>query len=195
MQNKERYFNVEKPAVNMREYINKISEKTKLNPKMLLAVLLLVSGIAVLMLSELTGQSENASVQVTTSATADSQEYEKRLEERLVSIISAIDGAGETRVMVTLESSSEDVYLNNSDYGENIESDGENSFEKKDEYIIVDNPSGQGGIVIRRTEPRVRGVAVVCRGAGSETVKAQIIEAVTALLDISSARVSVAKMN
>lgn len=195
MQSKERYFSVKKPAGEIREYINKISEKTKLNPKMLLVILLLVSGIAVLMLSELPGESETASTQAETGTSADSREYERELEERLVSIISAIDGAGETRVMVTLESSSEDVYLNNSDYGENIESGGENSFEKKDEYIIVDNSSGQGGIVIRRTEPRVRGVAVVCRGAGSETVKAQIVEAVTALLDISSARVSVAKMN
>jgi len=35
----------------------------------------------------------------------------------------------------------------------------------------------------------------VCKGAGSETVKAEITRTVTALLDISSARVSVAKMN
>ena len=195
MQSKERYFRVKKPAVDIRDYINKISEKTKLNPKMLLVILLLVSGVAVLMLSELQSGSETATLQAETATSADSREYERELEERLISIISAIDGAGETTVMVTLESSSEDVYLNNSDYGENIESGGENSFEKKDEYIIVDNSSGQGGIIIRRTEPRVRGVAVVCRGAGSETVKAQIVEAVTALLDISSARVSVAKMN
>lgn len=195
MRSKERYFNVKKPDGEIREFINKISEKTKLNPKMLLVVALLVSGIAVLMLSELSGGGEPVAAQAQTSAPADSREYEKKLEERLVSIISAIDGAGETRVMVTLESGSEDVYLNNSDYGENIEPSGENSFEKRDEYIIVDNSSGQGGIVVRRTEPRVRGVAVVCKGAGSETVKAQIVEAVTALLDISSARVSVAKMN
>lgn len=195
MQGKERYLNVKKAADKVKEIINNISEKTKLNPKMLLAVMLLITGVIALMLSELSGEEKPASAVVSTSAAVDSREYEKELENRLISIISAIDGAGETRVMVTLESGSEDVYLNNSDYGENIEPSGENSFEKKDEYVIVDGSSGQGGIVIRRTEPRVRGVAVVCKGAGSEKVKAQIIEAVTALLDISSARVSVAKMN
>lgn len=179
----------------IKEIIDKVSKNTKLNPKMLLAVVLLAAGIIALMLSEISGGEKTVSAQVPTSEQTDSREYEKELEERLISIISAIDGAGETRVMVTLESGSEDIYLNNSDYGENIEPSGENSFEKKDEYVIVDGSSGQGGIVIRRTEPRVRGVAVVCKGAGSDTVKAQIIEAVTALLDISSARVSVAKMN
>ncbi len=180
---------------NIQKIINKISEKTKLSPGVLPVVALFVAGAVMLMLSELSDKEKDVPVQAVTTVYEDSYEYERKLEERLISIVSAIDGAGETRVMVTLESSSEDVYLNNSDYGENIESDGENSFEKKDDYIIVDNSSGQGGIVVRRTEPRVRGVAVVCSGAGSETVKAQIVEAVTALLDISSARVSVAKMN
>jgi len=186
---------VVKSTEKIKEIIFRISEKTKLNPKLLLVAALLVSGMAVLMLSELTPKKEPVSAPVETSRISDVYEYEERLENRLISIISAIEGAGETRVMVTLESGSEDVYLNNSDYGENIDPDGENSYEKKDEYVIIDGSSGQGGIIIRRAEPKIRGVAVVCVGAGSEKVRAQIIEAVTALLDISSARVSVAKMN
>ena len=97
--------------------------------------------------------------------------------------------------MVTLESSSENVYLHDYDYGENVEPSGRNSVERKDEYVIIDGGEGEQGIVVRVAEPKIRGVAVVCRGAGSEIVKSQITEAVTALLDISSARVSVAKMN
>lgn len=163
---------------------------------MLLAAALLIAGIIALMLSEVTADSETADTTVsTTSAAVDTREYEAELEERLTSIISAIDGAGETKVMVTLESGSEEVYLNNSNYDESSDSGGKNSFEQKDDYVIVDGSSGQEGIVIRITEPKVRGVAVVCSGAGSETVRLQIVETVTALLDISSARVSVAKMN
>lgn len=184
-----------KSTEKIKEIVLGISEKTKLNPKLILVAALLVSGMAVLMLSEMIPQKEPVSLPAETSAVSDVHEYEERLENRLVSIISAIEGAGATRVMVTLESGSEDFYLNNSDYGENIDPSGENSYEKKDEYVIVDGSSGQGGIVIRRAEPTVRGVAVVCEGAGSEKVRAQITETVTALLDISSARVSVAKMN
>ncbi len=162
---------------------------------MLAVVALLAAGAVALFLSEFTA-AENASVQApSTSAAPDTREYTRELEERLVSIISAIDGAGETRVMVTLESGSEEIYLSNFDYGENNDSNGKNSFERKDEFVIIDGSSGQEGIIVRTAEPRVRGVAVVCSGAGSDAVCAEIVEAVTALLDISSARVSVAKMN
>ena len=196
MQNKERYFNVKNISESLKNIINKISEKTRLNPKMLLAVLLLFAGIAALLLSEIT--SGKASVDADVSTTVDSvetDEYVEGLETRLTAIISAIDGAGKTKVMITLDSGSEDIYLHDYDYGENSDSSGKNSLERKDEYVIVDGSEGEQGIVVRIAEPKVRGVAVVCQGAGSELVRSQIIEAVTALLDISSARVSVAKMN
>ena len=194
MQSKERYFELEKVLQSIRNTVNKISQKSKLSPRLLAVVLLLGAGALALILSE-SGTAESVPVQAETTAPYDTREYTRELEERLVSIISAIDGAGETRVMITLESSSEEVYLSNFDYGENSDSNGKNSYERKDEFVIIDGSSGQEGIVVRTAEPRVRGVAVVCSGAGSDTVCAEIIEAVTALLDISSARVSVAKMN
>lgn len=196
MQNKERYFNVKNVAESIKKLIEKISAKTKLSKKLLLAVSLLLTGIAALLLSELTADSKNVSAQTTvTSQTADTDEYAANLERRLTAIISSIEGAGSTKVMVTLESGSEDIYLHDYDYGENVDPSGKNSLERKDEYVIVDGDSGEQGIVVRIAEPKVRGVAVVCEGGGSEVVREQIIGAVTALLDISSARVSVAKMN
>lgn len=180
---------------SIRNTVNKISQKTKLSPRLLAVVLLLGAGAAALIMSEFNA-ADSVPVQAeTTAARYDTREYTRELEERLVSIISAIDGAGETRVMITLESGSEEVYLSNFDYGENSDSSGKNSYERKDEFVIIDGSSGQEGIVVRTAEPKVRGVAVVCSGAGSEAVCAEIVEAVTALLDISSARVSVAKMN
>lgn len=176
--------------------VEKISAKTRIGKKPLLIALMLISGIILLLASELTDAEKTASAQLTEpTSVSDMQEYSERLEERLISIISSIDGAGATRVMVTFENGGEDIYLHDSDYGENAASDGKNSVERKDEYVIIDGSSGEQGIVVRRAEPKVRGVAVVCEGGGSETVRAQITEAVTALLDISSARVSVAKMN
>jgi len=195
MRSKERYFNVEKSSNKSENIIKKISEKTGLSPKIFVIAALLAAGVIALMLSEFSDSKKPDAEDVSTTVPFDSDAYISELENRLISIISAIDGAGETRVMVTLESGGEDFYLNNADYGENIEISGENSYEKKDDYVIVDGSYGQGGIVVRRAEPRVRGVAVVCKGAGSETVKAEITRTVTALLDISSARVSVAKMN
>lgn len=180
----------------IKETVEKISAKSRLNKKLLLIVLMLVSGIILLFASELSDAEKTVEAELTQpTSVSDMQEYSDDLEQRLISIISSIDGAGATRVMVTFESGGEDIYLHDSDYGENAASDGKNSVERKDEYVIIDGSSGEQGIVVRRAEPKVRGVAVVCEGGGSETVRAQITETVTALLDISSARVSVAKMN
>lgn len=176
--------------------INKISAKSKLGKKLLLTVALLVSGAMLLLFSEAetaVNKSENSTV--TETITQSTNDYVQSLENRLVSIISSIEGAGATKVMVTLESGNEEVYLHNYDYGENVDPEGKNSLERKDEYVIVDGDEGEKGIVVRVAEPRVRGVAVVCEGGGSDVVREQIISAVTALLDVSSARVSVSKMN
>lgn len=183
---------------NITEKLGKLVDRlvgiTRLDKKILLAVSLLLFGAAALVISESTGD-KTTSVSVTaTTASTDTDEYISDLEERLTSMISAIDGAGETRVMITLESGSEEIYLHNYNYGENNDKSGRNSLERKDEYVIVDDDSGEKGIVVRVAEPKIRGVAVVCKGADSETVRNRIVETVTALLDISSTRVSVAKM-
>lgn len=187
---------MEKTIRIIKNTIEKISLKSRLDKKLLLVVFLLFSGMIMLLASELSDTGKTVSAELTQpTSVSDMQEYSRRLEERLISIISSIDGAGSTRVMVTFESGGEDIYLHDSDYGENAASDGKNSVERKDEYIIIDGSSGEQGIVVRRAEPKVRGVAVVCEGGGSEQVRVHIVDAVTALLDISSARVSVAKMN
>lgn len=187
---------MEKMTRTIKAAIEKISEKSRLNKRLLLIVLMLVSGIILLLASELlVGDTTTTAAVPETTVYPDVSEYTNQLEERLVSIISSINGAGATKVMVTLESGSEDIYLHDFDYGENADPSGKNSVERKDEYVIIDGSSGEEGIVVRRAEPKVRGVAVVCEGGGLDQVRAQIIETVTALLDISSARVSVAQMN
>ncbi len=183
-------------AEKINETIKQISEKTRLSKKLLAVLALFVAGLAALLLSEFVQGSDDTAEQATTSSQrASTQEYVQALEERLNSIISSIDGAGTTRVMITLESGNEDVYLQNSDYGEDVDEGGRGHREVKDEYVIVDSGGAENGIVVRVEEPKIRGVAVVCEGGGNAYVKEQIVSTVTALLDISSARVSVAKMN
>ena len=175
--------------------IKKIAEGTDLSKKKLLAVSFLVAGALTLILSE-TAENEPTSQAVTPTVTqSTASDYVEDLENRLISIISSIDGAGETKVMITLESGSEDIYLHDYDYGENIDPNGKNIIERKDEYVIVDGDSGEEGIVVRIAEPKIRGVAVVCKGGDSDSVRVRIIETVTALLNINSTSVSVAKMN
>ncbi len=179
----------------VKKLIKKISEGTQLSKKRLFAVAFLLIGAVALILSEITKSEPIADAVTTTVAAYSADDYVSELENRLTSIISSIEGAGETKVMITLESGSEEIYLHDYDYGENIDPNGKNIVERKDEYVIIDGESGEKGIVVKIAEPKIRGVAVVCKGGDSDIVRVRIIEAVTALLDISAACVSVAKMN
>ena len=178
--------------------LKKLLEKSPLTPhigaKGTAAVLILLIGAAALVISEVTERKSVPAPEKTTVADSDESGYAAELENRLESIISAMNGVGRVEVMVTLASGSESVYLRDTNSGESSDKQGKSSIDRKDEYVIVDDGNGEKGIVVRVVEPKVRGVAVVCDGASNESVRAQITEAVTALLDISSARVSVTPM-
>ena len=116
-------------ALNISEKINEklklITEKTRLSKRLLLVLFLFAVGLAALIFSELgQGRSDNQMQETTLPARTSASEYVQGLEERLTSIISSIDGAGAPRVMITLESGNEDVYLHNYDYGEDLDEDG-----------------------------------------------------------------------
>ena len=180
----------------IRGFASSVCRKIKLDKKQLAVLLMFAVGLGILLLTELSGDGKkDSSVTETTVIQGSSDAYISELEERVTSIISIISGAGATKVMITLESGKEDVYLHNSNYGEDADGKGGQNIEMKDEYVIVDGENGENGIVVRIREPEIRGVAVVCQGGGNARVKAEIISTVTALLDISSARVSVVQMD
>ncbi len=112
--------------------------------------------------------------------------YEESLENRLEALITNIDGVGECRVMVTLEKDDYKIFAKDS-----YEEDSGNKYE----YVIVETESGSDdGLVVNSIMPEVRGVAVVCEGGDSAVVKSAVISAVSSVLSVSSAEISVSKM-
>ena len=124
--------------------------------------------------------------------------YEQQLERRLSEIIGAIAGAGEARVMLTLECGSEPIYAiqgktdSKHSYSENST---EETLSANKEYVIIGSGAGEQGLVLKMIEPQVRGVAVICRGGDDIIVRQAIVEAVTAVLGVGANKVSVAKMS
>lgn len=94
-----------------------------------------------------------------------SEEYCEYLKNNLHSIITKIDGVGETQIFLTLDNNGENVYLDNSD--------------TKTKSIT----------------PMVRGVVIVCDGGDDPVVVARVMSAVTKSLDISSDKVCVTKLS
>ena len=117
-----------------------------------------------------------------------SEAYVRQLETTLTELIGSIEGAGRTKVAVTLDASAETVYaLDETDGGEN----GQRQFE----HILVDTREGQDALVEMTWEPVIRGIAVVCEGADDVTVNTQITQAVSVLTGVSTNRISISKMS
>ncbi len=134
------------------------------------------------------------------SRTASSMEQE--LELRLTEIVSHIDGAGRTKVMVTMDSTSEYVYAKDTSVRTDTSSSQENGrvsessgSSAETSHIIIDGKSGDEPLVEKQIEPKVRGVIVLCEGADNPVVENRVTEAVKTALGISSSRICVEKIS
>ena len=142
-----------------------------------LAVLLGAAAMLLLLLSELftpSGKTAAAS-----AAPADDNVYRQQLEQQLSDLITQVEGAGKTTVMVTLESGEETIYALDTLSGQT---------QQQQTHVLLDDGTALAQTVCT---PRVCGVAVVCEGGGDVRVAARITELVGALLDVPSNRICV----
>ena len=124
------------------------------------------------------------------SESTDYRQYITSLEEKTENIISSIDGVGKCKVMITLQETDENFYAQNTD--ENTDS---GSISKKSEYVLYEDNNNDSPVLIKQSFPKVMGVAVVCQGGDNANVKEKVISAVSSLFGISSAKISVSKIN
>ena len=175
--------------------INELNKKIrnflekKQNKKLFLIILLGAVGILFISLSELVPPDSEEIEISENDYFKNSREYEEFLEKRIEDEISKIYGAGETSVMLTLDSSEEFSYAQNS-----TEEIFENESARKSEIITVENGSSETPVIVKTTEAKIRGILVICKGGDDPFVSEKIIESLRALLDVPSNRISVAKM-
>lgn len=149
--------------------------------------------VAVLLFSD--GGKEAQSTEQKTAAAVSAAKYTELLEERLEKLISKIEGAGNVKVMVTLESCYENVYAKSDSTKEKTAGESK-EIQTDEEYITVKKGSNnEECLVVKVYEPSIKGVAVVAEGADSPAVKKAITETVSAVLSLSSAKISVEKMS
>lgn len=162
--------------------------KSKRNVAILLIVVLLS-------LFFLASDGEGESITQKTDTSDFSAEYTKALEKKLEKLLSGIEGAGEVRVMISLESCYENVYLSETSDDEK-RTDTSSEIKKDEQYVTLKKgTSTEECVVVKVYEPVVRGVAVAAEGAGSELVKKSLTDTVCAVFSISSTRVSVEKLS
>ena len=124
------------------------------------------------------------------------------VEERLMDTLSHIEGAGRVSVMITYESSAEIVpavavdtqISTTTDESENGSST-TTSENTQREIVTVGGSSGNSALVLREESPEIKGVLVIAEGADDIRVKLDLLGAVQTILNISSDKVDVYKMN
>ena len=145
-------------------------------------VLLVVAVGAVLLLWPTGGEKEETVPQETAQTEFDLEEFE----EKLAKTISQIQGAGEARVVLSLQSSSRQVLAQDGEQG----SLGDTSTTT----VTVGRGSGSQDVVpLQTVAPQFRGALVVCPGGDDPQVRLAVMEAVSALTGLGSNHISVCK--
>ena len=163
-----------------KEKLGGLLNKLKEDKKTALIIFAAVLGMLLIFLS-------GTSDENTTEKVKDEEKIEiEQCEEKLQKLLSSVEGAGRVKVMITYETSDENVFAYNKD-----ESYRENEQKFSSDYILVKNGGNETGLKLKTVYPEVKGVAVVCDGADNPVTKEQIISVISALFDISTKNISV----
>ncbi len=145
-----------------------------------------IAGMLLILLSDLITPSA-AKAKKPPGESADLEQYTAQLENRMQQVLGQIEGAGKTTVMITLDSSCENIYAVDEKTG--------GTAGEETHHILLNTANGEDALIEMTWQPEIRGVAVVCEGGGNVAVASRVTEMVSVLLGVSTNRISVAKMN
>lgn len=134
------------------------------------------------------------------AAKADGSSYEEQLEQRIREILKSVDGVGEVDVMVVLKSSEERIWhVDKSSTSSVTEESGADSGslrvtreENQSESTVLDGKS-QSPVMEKEVKPEISGVVISADGGGSAVIRAEISEAMEALLGLPANKIKVMK--
>lgn len=125
-----------------------------------------------------------------------------KLERKLESILSEIEGAGTVKVMIIGITDGEVVHAYNQIEENSIREEKDNreqtgrtdEYRREQEMVFVETKTGERvPVVIKSYEPEIKGVVVVADGAGSSVVRQNIKDAVEALTGLPPHKINVLK--
>lgn len=111
------------------------------------------------------------------------------LEEKLEEALSAIDGAGEVRVVLTVESGMKRVLAQDA----SLEQE-DGALRRETETVLVSGGSGvQDVVLVQQIYPQFQGALVVASGGGDPAIQLKLTEAVAALTGLGADKISICK--
>lgn len=131
------------------------------------------------------------------------QIYVNHLEQRLEEMLTAVEGVGKVKVMITLQATSERIIEKDQPTDRSIttENDGEGGSRNSNDIIndettvyITDGEGNQIPYVVKELEPVIEGVTVVAQGGGNPVINKNITDIIQALFGIQPHKIMVVKM-
>ncbi len=179
----------------MNRIISKYKDTLK-SPKVL--VIVGIIGILLIFISSLFPKNE-AVKETSIDMGISSIEYRKQLERDVEKLVTKITGSKNVTVIVTLESGMRYKYADIKEDATQDKSEERvklSSSETKQDYITIKTADGgEQALLVTTQMPEIRGVAIVCMGGDNEIIAQKIENTVTAALNITSQRVSIAGGN
>lgn len=105
-----------------------------------------------------------------------SENYTKMLENKLEKFLLTVDGINKVNVLITLDTSSEQVYAQN-----------QSSFD----FLTINNSGKESPVYVTEIYPTIRGIAITCSYGDRDDVKMKITRLVSAYLGVSSNRIEI----
>lgn len=163
----------------------------KLDKKNVFVFIAGILGIIIIFLSEKDFSKNIESEKEEGNTTID---YCLQLEKKMEDFIENIDGAGKTRVIITLSETTEYIYAKDGkEVRKNNDKNDDETLENK--HVIIENNNINSGLLIKTIEPKIRGIAISCEGGDNTKVQQQIYSAVSAVLNINTSRISISKLS
>ena len=160
-------------------------------------VILFIIGVILLIVPSFFKHKKNKIIE-----TSGNQEFVEKIQNDIADMVSNIEGAGKSKVLITLDEGEEIIYLAEKKENSQVITD-ENSYnqnlkrktddiEKK--YITTKDSNGnETPVIIKKIEPKIRGAVISCQGAKNPEVRENIIKMVSVALDINSSKICVTK--
>lgn len=114
----------------------------------------------------------------------------KSLQESLAEILSQIDGAGDTKVLLTVKAGEKMIYQTDTD-----STDSDTTSTLRSETVLITDSSREGcGLIQQVISPVYQGAVVLCQGADHAAVRLAIVDAIANTTGLPSNQITVLKM-
>lgn len=176
-------------------------------------IILILAGVFLLIVfwpeskgkSDESGEKQTTNANVTLKETSETTDYtyKEQMEKQLEEVLNSIDGIDNVNVMITLQTSEEEVVLREtkSTQETTTEQDSQGGTREieavsSEEMVCYGEISGErnGPYITYTIAPKVEGVLIVVGGDKASSLRTQIVKAVQALFDVESHKVVVIKM-